>query len=217
MRRGGAERLSIGPVRTHLVIVSLLAFFVASCANESADLSFRDQLGTAEEPVPDESLHEVRIHEPPELTTISTSEGGVGTLCVTCHSLDGLGAEVPTSAADLGGPHAGLHFDHGSNTCSSCHNPEDITQLRLANGVSLPMRETMTLCAQCHGSQFRDYQHGAHGGMRGYWDRTRGPRERNHCIDCHDPHAPRYPIYMPMPPPADRVPPVRPHPEARHE
>ena len=48
----------------------------------------------------------------------------------------------------------------------------------------------MRLCAQCHGPQFRDYGKGAHGGMEGHWDLSRGGRTRNHCVDCHDPHVP---------------------------
>jgi hypothetical protein len=62
----------------------------------------------------------------------------------------------------------------------------------------------MALCAQCHGTQKRDYDHGAHGGMRGYWDLKRGPRERNHCVSCHDPHAPKFGTFMPVHPPKDR-------------
>ena len=64
----------------------------------------------------------------------------------------------------------------------------------------------MTLCAQCHGPQFRDYQHGAHGGMTGYWDLTKGGRMRNNCIDCHDPHAPKYPTVTPGPRPERPLP-----------
>jgi hypothetical protein len=40
--------------------------------------------------------------------------------------------------------------------------------------------------------------------MRGYWDLTRGPRERNTCTDCHDVHAPLYPKVRPVFPPRDR-------------
>jgi hypothetical protein len=64
--------------------------------------------------------------------------------------------------------------------------------------------DVMKLCAQCHGPQFRDYQHGAHGGMNGYWDLSRGGRSRNNCIDCHDPHAPAYVGAIPAPRPRDR-------------
>ena len=87
----------------------------------------------------------------------------------------------------------------------SCHNAaEGYGSLRLADGKSLPYSEVMTLCAQCHGPQYRDYLHGAHGGMTGHWDLTKGGRYRNNCIDCHDSHAPKYPTVMPAAGPNDR-------------
>jgi formate-dependent nitrite reductase cytochrome c552 subunit len=67
------------------------------------------------------------------------------------------------------------------------------------------MRDAMQLCAQCHGPQFRDYTHGSHGGMQGHWDLSRGPRLRNHCVDCHDPHTPQFQPSNPVLPPADRL------------
>jgi formate-dependent nitrite reductase cytochrome c552 subunit len=62
----------------------------------------------------------------------------------------------------------------------------------------------MQLCAQCHGPQYRDYRHGAHGGMAGHWDLAKGGRVRNNCIDCHDPHSPKYPTVRPAGGPLDR-------------
>lgn len=169
-------------------------------------------------------LHAVTIHEPASLTSIATelrdaNDASVGIGCPTCHSLDDVIRGPQTDAADAGGPHVGLVFRHGDNTCASCHDPVDPTRLHLAAGEAVPMSEAMRLCAQCHGPQFRDYTRGSHGGMRGHWDLTRGPRQRNHCIDCHDAHAPSYPRFRPMPPPNDRFPPATPHeaaPAAEH-
>lgn len=206
-------------VRRGLPIV-VAAVMLAACGPDPDVVAWRDGVGESVERSPEDeaALHPVSIHEPSELTTITTREGVSGTLCATCHSLPGVTPEErATQAGDVGGPHAGLRFEHGTNTCGSCHASEDPTSLRLADGRVLAMREAMTLCAQCHGTQYRDYQHGAHGGMRGHWDRTVGPRERNHCVDCHDPHAPRYPRFLPMPPPRDRVAPVVPHDAASHE
>ncbi len=100
--------------------------------------------------------------------------------------------------------HQHMVFKHGNSTCTSCHVQGQHDRIHLANGSVLPMTEALTLCAQCHGPQYRDYQHGSHGGMNGYWDRKRGPRTRNHCVDCHDPHAPQLPSVMPAAPPRDR-------------
>lgn len=123
--------------------------------------------------------------------------------CSTCHSMRM--PNVQTRSADaLDEFHQGLIYNHGSLTCLSCHNPGNYDTLRLADQSEVQFTDVMTLCAQCHGTQFRDYQHGAHGGMEGYWDLSKGPRTRNNCIDCHDPHAPAFPMMMPTFKPKDR-------------
>jgi hypothetical protein len=124
--------------------------------------------------------------------------------CATCHA-----TKQANTEAKLGVPlthfHQGLVGKHGNLSCTSCHNATDgYASLRLADGKSVPYSEVMTLCAQCHGPQFRDYQHGAHGGMSGHWDLTKGGRVRNNCIECHDPHAPKYPAVTPARGPNDR-------------
>jgi hypothetical protein len=124
--------------------------------------------------------------------------------CAICHA-----TRPANTEAKLGTPltqfHQGLVGRHGSLSCNACHNPADgYASLRLADGKSVPHSDVMTLCAQCHGPQFRDYQHGAHGGMSGHWDLTKGGRVRNNCVDCHDPHAPRYPTVSPARGPNDR-------------
>jgi hypothetical protein len=100
--------------------------------------------------------------------------------------------------------HGGIAIEHGNLRCASCHEPEDRTRLRLADGETLPLTDAHRLCGQCHGPQIRNFWKGSHGGGRGYWDRTKGPWIRNSCIACHPAHAPRYPIVMPAPPPNDR-------------
>jgi len=124
--------------------------------------------------------------------------------CAVCHT-----TKPANLDAKLGTPltafHQGLIGKHGSLSCVSCHNPaEGYGSLRLADGKLVPYTEVMTLCAQCHGPQFRDYQHGAHGGMNGFWDLNKGGRVRNNCVDCHDAHAPKYPTVAPAPGPNDR-------------
>lgn len=120
--------------------------------------------------------------------------------CATCH--DTREANFGTnSGAALKEFHQNLKFAHGAQSCMSCHNSEDYGSLKRADGRSLDFSNTMQLCAQCHGPQYRDYQNGSHGGMTGHWDLKQGPRERNTCTDCHDPHHPAYPQVMPVFPP----------------
>ncbi|NOZ41422.1 MAG: hypothetical protein GXP24_14535 [Planctomycetes bacterium] len=123
--------------------------------------------------------------------------------CSTCHASRPANFANRTPA-DLDEFHQDLTFAHGNVTCLSCHNPDNYDTLHLADGSSVEYSDVMTLCAQCHGPQTRDYRHGAHGGMIGYWDLSRGPRTRNNCVDCHDPHAPSFPAMKPTFKPRDR-------------
>lgn len=157
---------------------------------------------------PGPEAHPVTIGQPAKLSSIETGvPSGIAqdlrADCVTCHSLRE-SDEWPSAPEDLDEFHRGLTFEHGSLQCASCHVPGDIDALRLASGDLEDMADVMTVCSQCHGSQRRDYDRGAHGGMQGYWDLSRGPRTRNSCVDCHDPHAPAYIGGSPVLPPRDR-------------
>ena len=127
----------------------------------------------------------------------------VGVSCMTCHT-----SKTPNLDAGLGGRvpaefHQKLVYTHGGQSCLSCHNSQDYDALRLADGRKLAYADAQKLCLQCHGPQARDYRNGAHGGMTGYWDKTKGVRTRNTCTDCHDPHAPKYPLWTPVFAPKD--------------
>lgn len=112
--------------------------------------------------------------------------------CSTCHAVRPANLEN-VSANTLDEFHQGMTFNHGKIACYACHNPDGTDTLRLADGRPVDYTNVMTLCAQCHGPQMTAFKHGAHGGMNGHWDLTRGPQMKNNCIDCHDPHEPSYP------------------------
>jgi hypothetical protein len=175
-----------------------------ACASGFTDPS--RELG---EPVTASSRFPTEIHRPTTLgvvdaPVVDVHGTPVGVACVTCHGPDATRAWASREGAPF---HTGVSLEHGSVTCASCHDPADRTALRLADGTRLELGDTMTLCAQCHGPQYRDYAHGSHGGMTGYWDTRRGPRERNNCVDCHAPHAPAQGKVLAAFPPADRRPP----------
>jgi nitrate reductase cytochrome c-type subunit len=142
---------------------------------------------------------------PPRVDTGLTDAHGnaVTASCSTCHTIRKPNFKNK-GVADLNEFHGALTFSHGSVSCLSCHNPEDYDSLKLADGTRVEFTDVMTLCAQCHGPQMKDYEHGVHGGMNGYWDLTRGPRTKNNCIDCHNPHAPQFPDMQPTFKPRDR-------------
>jgi formate-dependent nitrite reductase cytochrome c552 subunit len=121
----------------------------------------------------------------------------VSVACSTCHSTTTPNRQL-RSSAELDQFHQGLTFNHGTLNCLSCHNESNYDTLRLADGSDIEFQNVMQLCAQCHGPQARDYRNGSHGGMNGFWDLTKGPRTRNNCVNCHNPHAPQYPVVMPV-------------------
>ena len=127
--------------------------------------------------------------------------------CATCHAVNEPNRTTHTGE-ELKAFHQGLKYQHGKLTCVSCHHEKDYDSLRGADNRKIPFANVMELCSQCHGPQARDYAHGAHGGMTGHWDLTKGTRSRNNCVDCHDPHHPAYPKVQPVFPPKDRFPPA---------
>ncbi len=154
------------------------------------------------------ALHAVVVRKPagpPRVQTgIDAIDGRSGTIaCGTCHTTR-LPDLTNRTGADLDQFHQGLAVAHGDNSCLNCHNGQDYDSLHLADGRRVEFTEVMQLCAQCHGPQYRDWQHGAHGGMNGFWDLKAGGRVRQNCTGCHDPHVPKYQQAIPMPPPHDR-------------
>ena len=142
---------------------------------------------------------------PPRVTTEIVGAAGntVTVSCSTCHVTRQ--PNIANKAAkDLNEFHRGLEVSHGSISCLACHNPNDYDALKLADGTRVEYSDVMTLCAQCHGPQMRDYEHNAHGGLNGYWDRSRGPQSKLNCVDCHHPHAPQFPKMHPTFKPQDR-------------
>ncbi|MFO0925112.1 MAG: hypothetical protein U0905_21810 [Pirellulales bacterium] len=197
-----------------------LAIGMIGCGKESPSESSRSTNPQSSAPPPSTRFKTVVRLPPPirgtafQISSASTSDLSQaptreGTLaCAACHNLRP--AQIETNkASQLDEYHQRMRFSHSQLTCVSCHNAnDDYASLKLADGRKVNFEESMTLCAQCHGPQYRDYEHGAHGGMSGYWDLERGDRIRNHCLHCHDPHVPNYPKFHPVAPPNDRFKPA---------
>jgi hypothetical protein len=82
-------------------------------------------------------------------------------------------------------------FDHDADHrwCLDCHDYEDRDVLRLASGEPVPFTESYRLCGQCHGDKYRDWRAGVHGKRVGRWD---GAKIYFLCVNCHNPHSPRF-------------------------
>ena len=99
--------------------------------------------------------------------------------------------------------HQDLRLSHGlNNRCVNCHDPKDREQLTLRDGETVPFAETPQLCAQCHGTVYRDWQRGTHGKTLGSWITHSEAQRRLNCNECHNPHSPKYEPITALPGPS---------------
>ncbi|MGD9688244.1 MAG: hypothetical protein AB7K52_05280 [Phycisphaerales bacterium] len=123
---------------------------------------------------------------------------GVPQTCNGCHQIF---ASASAARAELTF-HQDIRLNHGLNDrCVNCHDERDRERLTLRDGTTVPFAETPMLCAQCHGTVFRDWQRGTHGKTLGSWVTGAPEQQRLNCNQCHDPHSPRYDPYVPLPGP----------------
>lgn len=101
--------------------------------------------------------------------------------------------------------HSDIELGHGAhgrnNNCFNCHNDENLLRLQARDGHELKFEESSQLCGSCHGPTKEDWDAGAHGRISGYWNRAMGSVKREDCVNCHDPHSPKFPGRKPAPPP----------------
>lgn len=188
-----------------LIIAGLLSATAISYMQNSAP-SDRGELETW---TPGETQHRVTVRKPDLMPRVNSGKkdrdgNPVMVRCNNCHDTQKTNM-LTEDASTLKDFHQHMSFQHNSLKCVSCHNPDDHETLRLADSTTVPFSNVIQLCAQCHGPQYRDFKNGSHGGMTGYWDLSRGERQRNNCVDCHDPHHPSYPKVMPVFPPKTRA------------
>ncbi len=119
--------------------------------------------------------------------------GGFSYHCSDCHRL----FESPPETDRELTQHREVQLNHGMNTrCFNCHNRTNRDTFVDDWGHEIAFDQPQLLCAKCHGPVYRDWLHGAHGRVNGYWNTTLGAQQRRRCTECHDPHHPPFP---PMP------------------
>jgi hypothetical protein len=101
--------------------------------------------------------------------------------------------------------HESIVMRHGrherNNNCYNCHNEANLELLQPRDGRELKFAQSSGLCGSCHGPTFRDWEAGVHGRVNGFWNVSLGEKTRKDCVNCHDPHAPKYPGRKPAPGP----------------
>ena len=91
-----------------------------------------------------------------------------------------------------------LNHAQGERWCLDCHDINNRDKLHLVNGQRISFEESYRLCGQCHGDKYRDWKVGVHGKRTGMWN---GEKQYLLCVNCHNPHDPRFKPLVPMPPP----------------
>ena len=90
------------------------------------------------------------------------------------------------------------NHDKENRWCLDCHDAKNRDSLRLASGKLLDFKRSYKLCGQCHGDKLRDWKVGVHGKRTGYWN---GKKQYFLCVNCHNPHSPRFKPIKPEPAP----------------
>jgi hypothetical protein len=97
--------------------------------------------------------------------------------------------------------HKEVGLDHGNNRyCLNCHHPTNRNAFVDYDGGEIAQSEVVQLCAKCHGTIYRDWQAGVHGRANGFWNAEMGSKTKLRCIQCHDPHSPKFKAMKPLPP-----------------
>jgi hypothetical protein len=91
-----------------------------------------------------------------------------------------------------------FNHDKENRWCLDCHDMKNRDYLKLASGSLLDFKESYKLCGQCHGDKLRDWKVGVHGKRTGDWN---GKKEYLLCVNCHNPHSPKFKGFKPEPPP----------------
>ncbi|QWR78429.1 hypothetical protein [Candidatus Magnetomonas plexicatena] len=116
--------------------------------------------------------------------------------CSTCHS-----SMTPNPQRRELAFHTEIQLKHAQKQrwCLDCHNSDNRDVLKLANGDHVTFENSYNLCGQCHGNILRDWKTGIHGKRTGYWN---GDKTYYLCVNCHNPHSPRFKPLKPLPVPA---------------
>jgi len=97
--------------------------------------------------------------------------------------------------------HEAIKLEHGNNRfCLNCHHATNRNAFADYDGSEIAEADVVRLCAKCHGTIYRDWQAGVHGRRNGFWDTAKGPQTRLRCIQCHDPHQPKFQSMKPLAP-----------------
>ncbi|BDD06059.1 cytochrome c3 family protein [Aureibacter tunicatorum] len=80
------------------------------------------------------------------------------------------------------------HGDSSTMDCATCHDEKNMNQLKSITNKTVSFNASYAVCAQCHSTQFKEWENGAHGKRLNGWGK---PKIRQTCVGCHNPHDPK--------------------------
>ncbi|MCB9426510.1 MAG: cytochrome c3 family protein [Flavobacteriales bacterium] len=180
-----------------------LALIIVSCHKHKGDEheyhSITDKIEAKSKDYKDVSISSESYHE--HIQKLEVTENGETFLiperknqiksfaCTECHSkpLYQLQNENIGKKA-----HWDIKLNHADDTtmdCKTCHNPNNMDNLKSITNMPIDFNQSYKLCSQCHTKQFDDWAGGAHGKKIGGWA---PPRASLTCVNCHNPHKPHF-------------------------
>jgi len=141
-----------------------------------------------------------KVHaEVPEVSDFFTEKRKTGLTsfpCANCHNQSMATLQV-NQKPDTKKAHWGIELVHANAAamnCETCHSYQSMNQLKSLTGQMIDLDESFKLCGQCHSTQYKDWQGGAHGKQLNGW---KPPRVATTCVSCHNPHQPAFPKRFP--------------------
>ncbi|MAO10560.1 MAG: cytochrome C [Flavobacteriaceae bacterium] len=178
-------------------LLLLLPVILSSCKGEGEYHSLTEKIEAEQKPYHGQKTSEellagtdlIKITEGEHTFLIPERKGQVKSFaCIECHSkpLSKMkGKEIEKAHWDIKINHANL----ATMNCTTCHNGEDMNNLKTLTGENVDFNLSHKLCVQCHSRQFNDWKGGAHGKKVAGWA---PPRASLTCVNCHDPHSPGF-------------------------
>lgn len=97
--------------------------------------------------------------------------------------------------------HQDIKLEHGNNRfCLNCHHATNRNAFVDYDSSEIAQADVVLLCAKCHGTTYRDWKAGVHGRANGFWNADLGDKTKLRCIQCHDPHQPKFKAMKPLAP-----------------
>ena len=81
------------------------------------------------------------------------------------------------------------HANQEAMNCVTCHNGDNMDNLKSLTTHTIDFNKSYKLCSQCHQKEYKDWIGGAHGKRIESWA---PPRVSMTCVNCHNPHSPSF-------------------------